>query len=131
MNITDILLSLDSDDLKVPETKVRIKRLSEVTEQEVLFTLQAIKREKLFEITDLCTKEDGSVDNQEYQLQVVLNGVVDPSLKDQKFIEKFKCVTPYEVVLKLLTAGEITQIYSKVLELSGIQDTAVEEIKKK
>ncbi|WP_179865470.1 hypothetical protein [Bacillus sp. AFS017336] len=131
MNITDILLSLDSDDLKVPETKVRIKRLSDVTNQDVLFTLQAIKREKLFEITDMCSDEDGTVNNQEYQLQVVLNGVVDPSLKDQKLVEKFKCVTPYEVVLKLLTAGEITQIYGKILELSGIQDTAVEEIKKK
>ncbi len=37
----------------------------------------------------------------------MIDGVVEPSLKDQRLLAYFECVTPKELVKKLFLAGEI------------------------
>lgn len=62
----------------------------------------------------------------------MIDGVVEPSLKDKTLLDHFHCVTPKELVKKLFLAGEIAELSNVVTELSGYDktDEDEEEVKK-
>ena len=66
------------------------------------------------------------------QVLTVIDGVVEPRLKDKKLLQHFDCVTPKELVKKLFLAGEIAELSNVITELSGYDKTEEdeEEIKK-
>ena len=65
------------------------------------------------------------------QVLTVIDGVIEPSLKDKRLLAYFGCATPKELVKKLFLAGEIAELSSVITELSGYdKDEDEEELKK-
>ncbi|KXS42847.1 MAG: hypothetical protein AWU54_1195 [Candidatus Frackibacter sp. T328-2] len=130
--VLDILMSADDKKIKFPKKRVKIKRLSEALGDDVIFTVRAISAPKYESIQEKAIKikdKNPDIDVNEMQLFTVLEGVVDPNLKDSKLREQYNAPTPKELVNKLLLPGEITRLYGEIADLSGFGDKAVEEVK--
>jgi len=133
MSLVDKLLQLDAAKIKMPEKEIEMKRLSELLGERVVFRIRAIDGERYADIQRLAIdiSNKGNVkDIDMYKLQVltIIEGVVDPNLKDKRLLEHFNCTTPEELVKKLMLAGEITDLYNEITKLSGYE-VEVEDIK--
>lgn len=123
MNTLDLLLKADIKEFVMPKKEIKIKRLSEKLQGDVIFKIKALSLDKIKEIRE--------TNSNEFNIHIVLEGVIEPSLKDKNLIEKFGVITPAELVKKILVAGEIEDIYNEISKLSGYNGSTVEEIKKK
>lgn len=122
MNTMQLLLDMSIPDM--PEKEIKLKRLSEMCGEPVVFKLKALPYNRSVEI--------GKMD--EMNVHCVLAGVVEPNLKDSALLEHFKAPTPAELVKKMLLPGEIEDISREIEKLSGYRASTietVEEIKKK
>ena len=54
--------------------------------------------------------------------------VTEPNLKDRELQQAFECVEPMEIVEKVFSAGEITNIALKCIELAGYGQNSIKEI---
>lgn len=54
--------------------------------------------------------------------------VTEPNLKDRELQKAFECVEPMEIVEKVFSAGEITNIALKCIELAGYGQDSIKEI---
>ncbi len=121
MGALDLLLKME---LPKPETKeIKVKRLSELCGEDVIFNIQQLSYAKVAEI-----KETSSED---IDVHILLAGVTSPDLKSKELREKFNAATPAELVKKMLIPGEITDISREVEKLCGYRTATVEEVKKK
>ncbi len=121
MGALDLLLRADIADL--PEKEVKLKRLSTICGEPVVFRLRALPYNRAAELTK-DQKEDLNV-------HIVLAGVMEPNLKDSELLAKYNSVTPAELVKKMLLPGEIEDLSREVEKLSGYRMLTLEEIKKK
>ena len=126
MSLVDKLMQLDAGKIKLPEKEVEIKRLSELLGEKVVFKCRAIDGERYADIQKMAvdiSKKGDIRDINMYKMQVltVIEGVVDPNFKDKKLLEHYNCHTPEELVKKLLLAGEITELFNVINELSGYE----------
>jgi len=133
MLLVDKLLQIDAAKIKMPEKEIEMKRLSKLLGEKVVFKVRAIDGQRYADIQRLAIdiSNKGNVkDVDMYKLQVltIIEGVVDPNLKDKRLLEHFSCTTPEELVKKLLLAGEITDLYNEITALSGYE-VEVEDIK--
>jgi XkdN-like tail assembly chaperone len=69
------------------------------------------------------------VDGATLSFLVVVEGVTNPSFKDQNVLKKFESIGPQDAVKKALLPGEIDQLAEKILALSGF-DEDVEDLGK-
>ena len=138
MSIIDKLLQMDSAKLtEMPTKEIEIQRLTEIMGEPFKIKCQAIDGERYADIqrsaVDL-NKKGGIKNFNLFDMQVltVIDGVVEPSMKDSKLIKHFGCATPKDLVKKLFLAGEIAEISNVVTELSGYDKTEddEEEVKK-
>lgn len=120
MSIIDLLCGMDTP--SAPTAEVKIKRLSELAKQEVVFKIKALSYDKISEANKF---------DDDYNINLVRMGTVEPSLKDEKLLSKFGAKTPNELLKKMLLPGEIAKIANKIGNLSGFEQCSVEEIKKK
>lgn len=137
MSLIDKLLQMDKAKLmEMPTREVEMLRLSELTGEPFKVTCKAIDGERYADIQrsaiDL-NKKGGLRNINLYEMQVltVIDGVVEPSLKDERLIGYFGCVTPKELVNKLFLAGEIAELSNIITELSGYDKSEDEEELKK
>jgi hypothetical protein len=121
MNTLDLLLKANIPVL--PEKEVKIKRLSAICGEPIVFRLKALPYNRVSEITS-SQKDDMNV-------HILLAGVIEPDLRDKNLMEKYSAVTPAELVKKLLLPGEIEDISREIERLSGYRAATIEEIKKK
>lgn len=138
MSIIDKLLQMDSAKLtEMPTKEIEIQRLTEIMGEPFKIKCQAIDGERYADIqrsaVDL-NKKGGIKNLNLFDMQVltVIDGIVEPSMKDSKLIKHFGCATPKDMVKKLFLAGEIAEISNVVTELSGYDKTEddEEEVKK-
>lgn len=109
-------------DILPSETKeFRIRRLSKGGD-EAVFTLKSLGYNRVAELK----KMENEVD-----IHLVLAGVVDPDLKDQRLLDKYGSATPADLLKKLLSPGEIEDLSREVERLSGYRIRTIEEVKKK
>lgn len=129
-NTLDLLLKIDKKKLVRPTKQVEIKRLSEITGEKVLFTLQALTWDEKEEIAETAVTK-GEYDSALAQVLTIVKCIVDPNLKDKKLMDDFGVVTPQDLIEKsgLLLVGEVQTLYSEITSLSGFGDDAVAEIK--
>lgn len=120
MNVLDLLLKSENKTFNLPNEKVKIKRLSKTFGEDVIFELSALSLDRLEELRG---KED-------FYSLAVLEGVKEPNLKDKRLQEKFNVHTPIEALKKMLSAGEIEDLYIKISHLSGYGMKTYEEVKK-
>ena len=137
MSLIDKLLQMDKAKLmEMPTRQIELPRLSELTGEPFKVTCKAIDGERYADIQrsaiDL-NKKGGLRNINLYEMQVltVIDGVVEPSLKDERLLGYFGCVTPRELVKKLFLAGEIAELSNVITELSGYDKSEDEEELKK
>lgn len=106
---------------ELPTAKYRITRLSELTGQDVVFTLKALPYGKVQSLRQSMA-EDVSV-------HILLQGCVDPDLKDPGLRERFGGATPAETVKAFLLPGEIEDLSRAIERLCGYRRTTIEEVK--
>ncbi len=120
-NVIDLLLNLDPP--KLPEKDIKIKRLTKLCGADVVFKIRALPYNKVADVRKMAG-EDMSID-------IILAGVASPDLKDSRLLQKYKAVTPAELVKSMLLPGEIEDISREIEKLSGYRTVAIEDIKKK
>lgn len=138
MSLIDKLLQMDCAKLtEMPTREVQMARLTELMGEPFTVKCQAIDGERYADIqrsaVDL-NKKGGIKNLNIFDMQVltVIDGVVEPSMKDSKLLKHFGCATPKDLVKKLFLAGEIAELSNVITELSGYDKTEddEEEVKK-
>lgn len=105
----------------LPEAKYKVKRLSELCGEDVVFTLRALPYGRVAELKESESEDLG--------IHILLAGVAEPDLKDPRLGEKFGGVTPAETVKAMLLPGEIEDISRAVEKLCGYRVNTIEEVK--
>ena len=123
LNTLDLLLKADIKEFAVPTKEIKLKRLSESLEDDVIFKVKALGLDKIKEL-----RETNSSD---FNIHTIIEGVIEPSFKDINLIEKFGAITPVDLIKKLLVPGEIDDIFYEISKLSGYNGSTIEDIKKK
>lgn len=121
-NTMDLLLRMDPP--KSETAEIKISRLSKAAGGDVLFELRGLGYSRVAELKELN-------DGQEVAVQAILAGVTSPDLKNAALLEKYKAVTPAELIKVMLTPGEIEDIYRRIQKLSGYLSSTIEDVKKK
>lgn len=117
-NTLELLLKME---LPRPEIKkIKIKRLSKLCGEDIVFEIRQLSYNRVAEI-----KESGGDD---ISVDILLAGVVEPNFKDKELKEKFGAETPAELVKKMLLPGEIEDISRAVEKLCGYRVNTIEEI---
>ena len=87
------------------------------------FTIRAMSSNSYSEYQQAATiiKKGKKVNFNErmFNQSVVLNHCIEPNFKDAELIKKAGCVTPAQLLEKVLRAGEISTLTRKIMELSG------------
>lgn len=114
-----LLLGLDIPNL--PEKEIKLKRLSALAGQPVVFRIKGLPYNKVAEIGKL----------EEFNVHCCLAGIIEPNLKDKALNEHYGVPTPAELLKKMLLPGEIEDISREIERLSGYRETTIEDVKKK
>lgn len=138
MSLIDKLLQMDSSKLmEMPTREVEMARLTELMGETFTIKCQAIDGERYADIqrSAIDLNKKGGIKNLnlfDMQVLTVIDGVVEPSMKDSKLLKHFGCATPKDLVKKLFLAGEIAELSNVITELSGYDKTEddEEEVKK-
>lgn len=137
MSLIDKLLQMDKAKLmEMPTKEIEIARLSELTGEPFKVKCKAIDGERYADIqrSAIDLNKKGALRNinlYEMQVLTLIEGVVEPSMKDERLLGYFGVVTPKELVKKLFLAGEIAELSNVITELSGYEKTEDEEEIKK
>lgn len=119
----DLLLKSETENMQkqLPTAKYRVKRLSEAVGEDVIFTLRALPYGRIAELRD--------AGSDELSIQIVLQGTVEPNLKDEALLKKFDAATPAEAVKALLLPGEIEDLSMAIERLCGYRRSTIDEVK--
>ncbi|MBS6501886.1 MAG: hypothetical protein KH415_09675 [Clostridium sp.] len=123
LNTLDLLLKSNIKEFAIPTKEIKIKRLSEKLNNDVVFKVKALGLDKIKEL-----RETNSGD---FNIHTIIEGVIEPSFKDKNLIEKFGAITPVDLIKKLLVPGEIDDVFYEISKLSGYNGSTIEDIKKK
>jgi hypothetical protein len=107
----------------LPEKTYKVKRLSAICGDSVVFKLQALPYNRAAEIS--------KKQSEDMNVHIVLAGTIEPNLKSTELLAKYNAVTPAELVKKMLLPGEIEDLSRAIEKLSGYREVTLEEIKKK
>lgn len=137
-NVLEKLLKLDKRKLdELPQETIEVKSLSKKLGEKIEITIQALDAQKHSDIQRFAVSFDKrgglkDIDSYQMQVQTIIAGVVEPSLKDKELQKHFGAPTAEELVKKLFLAGELSDISGRINELSGFernQEEVNEEIK--
>lgn len=132
MDILKELLELTPRANKTQQVKMLM--LSERAGKDMIFTVRELSYNEIKNILDMSELSQKT----DIKMQVVLKGVVEPSLKNKELLQHYNAPTPAELLPKILSAGEITELSDIIQKLSGykkitaqlIQQEAAEQVKK-
>lgn len=121
--ILDLLLRGEVPNVQkvLPTAKYKIKRLSELCGEDVVFTLKALPYGRVEEL------KGGQ--SEDMSIHILLAGVTEPDLKSSALKEKFGGATPAETVKAMLLPGEIEDVSRAVERLCGYRINTIEEVK--
>lgn len=123
MDLVSLLLrpELPNVQKELPTAQYRVKRLSELLGTDVIFTLKGLPYGKVQKLRESMS-DDVSV-------QILLQGCVEPNLKDPALKERYGGATPAETVKAMLLPGEIEDLSREVERLCGYRKLTIEEVK--
>lgn len=123
MDLVSLLLrpELPNVQKELPTARYRVKRLSHLLDTDVVFTLKGLPYGKVQKLRESMT-DDVSV-------QILLQGCVEPNLKDPALKERYGGATPAETVKAMLLPGEIEDLSRAVERLCGYRKLTIEEVK--
>ncbi len=114
MSTLDTLLSIDNSKLSVENEKISIIRLSKMAGEDIVF-----------EIRPLSIKEINSfpkMDDTDMLIHAIYMALVSPKLSDEKLLKKYDCLTPKELIKKILLPAEISALYSAFNRVMGFAE---------
>ena len=109
--------------------------MSEVMGEPVMIRVWALSGDQYTDITTRMMDKKGNADfAKAYDVNalLVVEGVIEPDLKNKELQKHFGATTPKELAKILFPGGELTEIANKITELSGFnspEDEDEEEIK--
>ena len=106
---------------ELPTARYKVKRLSQLVGEDVVFTLRALPYGKVQKLRESMAED--------VNVQILLAGCVDPNWKSAELREKFGGATPAETVKAALLPGEIEDLSRAVERLCGYRRTTIEEVK--
>lgn len=120
--LLDLLLRPEVPDVSknLPTKQVKVKRLSKLLGEDVVFTLRALPYGRVEDMK----KAEGDT-----AIPILLSGLADPDPKSDELKERFGGATPAETLKRLLLPGEIEDLSREVERLSGYRAATIEEIK--
>lgn len=123
LSVLDLLLGKGIPNVlrELPTARYRVKRLSELAGEDVVFSLRGLPYGRVEEL-----KRSMSDD---VSIHILLAGVTEPNLTDPALRSKFGGVTPAETVKAMLLAGEIEDLSNAIQWLCGYRHSTIEEIK--
>ncbi|BDU92669.1 phage tail assembly chaperone [Clostridium perfringens] len=96
------------------------------------FKIKAVNPDEFSDLQKQCTKvgKKGKVnfDSKMFNEQLIINYTVDPNFKDAEVVKKAGCMTPEQLVNKVLLAGEVATLVEEISALSGF-DKDLEELR--
>lgn len=106
---------------ELPTAKYKVKRLSELLGTDVVFTLKGLPYGKVQKLRESLFGDVG--------IHILLQGCVDPDLKDPALKDRFGGATPAETVKAMLLPGEIEDLSRAVERLCGYRRQTIDEVK--
>lgn len=122
MDILKNLLELTPRENKTQQ--VKLLNLSERAGKDMIFTVRELGYNEIKNIADI-SKNSQIAD---VKMQVVLKGVVEPNLKDKELLQHYNAPTPAELLPKILSSGEIIELYDIIQTLSGYKQITAQPI---
>lgn len=132
MNLIEKLIAADSDHLKKKEEKkVYSRKLSSLLGEDTYITIRELSGRKMNDLNQTMINKKGERDMSmlyETNLMYCVEGIVEPSMKDEKLLEHFGAATP-KILTEKLFDSEVGKIADEIINLSGMNDEAEKEIK--
>ena len=120
----DLLLRPELPDVRkvLPEKRVEVTRLSELTGAPAVFTLRALSYNEIRQVQDKPREEQA--------VSAVLYGCKDPDLRDKRLLDPERgAATPLDAIKARLTAGEIDELYIEIQKPPGHLRRTLAEVK--
>lgn len=123
MDILTLLLDSNLPDISkdLPTAQFEVQRLSKLAGAPIVFTLRALPYGRINELRKISSDET--------DIDILLAGCVEPSLKEKSLLEKFDAPTPAELVRSMLLPGEIADLSIEVEKLSGYRRRTITDVK--
>lgn len=122
----EMLMKLDRDKVKeTPTAEAPAARLSELLGEKVTVKVKALSGDKYTELMATSRGKKGTTDISKVfraQALVVVEGVVEPSLKDKDLQAHFGAASPVELAKILFPGGELVDVFKTIADISGFLD---------
>lgn len=126
MSALDVFLNPTSD---LEELEIEMPRFRSEDGKPAVIKMRALSAQKNDDILKVCKKRDTVngivsevVDSQKYMDNLILEMIVEPNFRDEKFVKAMGKVNPVEAIKSRFTAREYNQIIDGVNKLLGITD---------
>lgn len=127
--LMDFLLSNNIDNLT---EEVIVSDRFKVEGEILKFKIKAVTPEQFSDLQKQCTKvaKKGKVsfDSKVFNEQLIINYTLEPNFKDAESIQKGGCVSPEQLLNRVLLAGEVITLSEEISRLSGF-DKDLDEIR--
>lgn len=101
------------------EQLLQFKSWTDADGNPVVFRIRELSFNKVREIQQMSSGAD-------FAAALITAGVVEPNLRDERLQQACGAVTPYEVVRKMLRAGEIEDLQAAIEKLSGYRGSTLQ-----
>lgn len=132
MNLVEQLMRIDRETVSKRATKkIKSKRLSKLLGVNSEITIQELGGKRINDLNQTVINKRGEKDySKMYDLNLMycVDGVVEPSLKNEELMTHFGAATPKDLAA-LLFDTECGKIADEIAALSGVTDDAEEEVK--
>ena len=136
MSLVDKLMAIDSGVFAQDLTaEIPAKRLSDVLGEPVKVKVKALSGDQYMDITTRLVDRKGNADfSRAYDVNalLVVEGMIEPSMKDKDLQQHFGAATPKELAKILFPGGELSDIAGEITRLSGFtqnDEETEEEVK--
>ena len=132
MSLLEKLLSADAGViLQETKTEVEVPRLTKLLGEPFIVALKELPYQQIEEARNFATSGKGKhqvIDNGKFTSIVLSKTIVTPDLADRDLHQKFGVTNKLDCIKKLFKPGEIELLATKVFELSGYSDEAVQDV---
>lgn len=136
MSLVDKLMAVDKNKFVKEETaEIKARHMSKLLGEETYIKVKGVSGDRVTEILSNLFDANGQrnmAKSLDSAALLVVEGIVEPNLKNKDLQEHFGAVTPKDLAKILFKGTELTKISDKILELSGFSnndDEAIEEVK--
>lgn len=125
MNLTEKLLAMDAKKYKEKATdKLEIKRLSKMTGEPFFITIQELDDERFQEFQAMLLNDKGKVDYSQVRkinALMCVDGVIEPSLKDEELRKHFGAATPKELAEILFRGNDLGMVADAIANINNFE----------